>query len=197
MLYCFLIAIVFLVMGAPAYTQVNNQTGSQEQKKQDEQKNFLYQWTDSKGVVHITDSLSKVPKEYQPEAQRLESPPTGAEGTENQPGRQSITAPSGYSEQEELLKDQKEAWQARMKAAKQRLAIAEQRYGDLAQKRDQLVQSWGGPASGHLEGREEADRINQQMKQVQQEIDEAHNQIEVVIPDEARKAGVPPGWLRE
>jgi uncharacterized protein YukE len=196
MLYYFLMVFVFLVMGAPAYTQVNDQTGSQEQKKQEEQKHYLYQWTDSKGVVHIADSLSKVPMEYRSEAQRLESPP-GAEGTENQPGRQNITSPSDYSEQEERLKDQKEQWQGRMKAAKQRLGDAEQRYRDLAQKRDQLLQSWGGPASGHLAGREEASQIDQQMKQVQQEIDEARNQIEVVIPDEARKAGVPPGWLRE
>jgi len=176
MLYYFLIVFVFLVMGTPAYTQVDDQTGSQEQKKQEEQKHYLYQWTDSKGVVHITDSLSKVPREYRSEAQRLESPP-GTDGMENQQGQQNITSPPDYSEQEELLKDQKEEWQARMKAAKQRLADAEQRYRDLAQKRDEQLQSWGGPASGHLEGREEADRIEQQMKQVQQEIDEARNQI--------------------
>ena len=196
MLYSLLVVIFILVTGAPAYTQGDNQAGSQDQGKQEEPDNHLYQWTDSNGVVHITDSLSKVPKEYWPAAQRLESPP-GAEEMEKQPGRQSITSPSDYAKQEELQNDRKEAWQARLKAAKKKLADAEQRYGNLAQKRDQLVQSWGGPASGHLEGREEADRIDKQMKQVQQEIDEAKYQIEVVIPDEARKAGVPPGWLRE
>jgi hypothetical protein len=35
------------------------------------------------------------------------------------------------------------------------------------------------------------------MKQVQKEKDDARNEVEVVIPEAARKAGVPPGWLRE
>jgi hypothetical protein len=35
------------------------------------------------------------------------------------------------------------------------------------------------------------------MKEVQKQIDEARNMVDVVIPEEARKAGVPPGWLRE
>jgi hypothetical protein len=35
------------------------------------------------------------------------------------------------------------------------------------------------------------------MKGVQSEIDAARNDLDVVIPEEARKAGVPPGWLRE
>ncbi len=194
MRYYLLIIFVFLLTGAPGHTQVYDQTGSQEEKTQEE--HYLYQWTDSKGVVHITDSLSKVPAKYRSEAQKLESSP-GTEVMENQPRQQGITSPSGNTGNEERRNAQKEEWQNRMKAAKQKLADAEQRYRDLEQQRDLLLGSWGGPASGHLEGREEADRIQQQMQQVQREIDDAREQIEVVIPDEARKAGIPPGWLRE
>jgi hypothetical protein len=32
---------------------------------------------------------------------------------------------------------------------------------------------------------------------MQKEIDEARNMLDVVIPEEARRAGVPPGWLRK
>jgi len=194
MRYYLLIVFVFLLTGAPGYAQVADQAGSQEQKTQEE--HYLYQWTDSKGVVHITDSLGKVPAKYRSEAQKLESSP-GTEVTEGQPDQKSMTSPSGNSGSEELRNAQKEDWQNRMKAAKQTLADAEQRYADLAQQRDLLLGSWGGPASGQLAGRQEADRIQQQMDQVQREIDDARNQIEVVIPDEARKAGIPPGWLRE
>ena len=31
----------------------------------------------------------------------------------------------------------------------------------------------------------------------QKRIDEARNMLNVVIPEEARKAGIPPGWLRD
>ncbi len=196
MTYYILIIFVFLVTVAPAYPQVDDQMGSQKQKEQEQQKHYLYEWTDSKGIVHITDSLSNVPPKYRSEAQRLETP-LGAEGTESQPGEQSTTSHPDYSKEEEILQNQKEEWQNRMKAAKQKLADAERRYQDLSQKRDELLGSWGGPASGHLEGREEAARIEQQLKQVQQEIDDTRQQIRVVIPNEARKAGIPPGWLRE
>ncbi len=194
MRYYLLIFFVFLLTGAPGYTQADDQPGSQEQKTEEE--HYLYQWTDSKGVVHITDSISKVPEKYRSKAQKLESSP-GTEIMENQSGQHGIVSPSGTAGNEERRNAQKEEWQNRMKAAKQKLADAEQRYRDLEQQRDLLLGSWGGPASGHLEGREEADRIQQQMQQVQGEIDDAQNQIEVVIPDEARKAGIPPGWLRE
>jgi hypothetical protein len=45
--------------------------------------------------------------------------------------------------------------------------------------------------------RTRAAELEEEMKEVQKDIDEALNMINVVIPDEARKAGVPPGWLRE
>ncbi len=190
-----IIVAALLVTASPTYAEPADQTGKQGEQKQEAQKNYLYQWTDEKGVVHISDSLDKVPEKFRENAKKLESAP-GTSGVESQRRPGYMTAPSGYSE-EEREADRKEEWQERMKAAKQKLANAEQRYTELEQKRDQLLRSWGGPASGHLEGREEADRIDQEMKQVQQEINDARNQIEVVIPDEARRAGVPPGWLRE
>ena len=42
-----------------------------------------------------------------------------------------------------------------------------------------------------------AQKIEEEMQQVQREIDSARNEVENVIPEQARKAGVPPGWLRE
>jgi hypothetical protein len=57
--------------------------------------------------------------------------------------------------------------------------------------------SSGGPAYGPIENKVKAAQIEQQMKEVQKQIDEARNMLDVVIPDEARKAGVPPGVLRE
>jgi hypothetical protein len=35
------------------------------------------------------------------------------------------------------------------------------------------------------------------MKEVRKEIDEIRRELDEAIPEEARKAGVPPGWLRE
>jgi hypothetical protein len=40
-------------------------------------------------------------------------------------------------------------------------------------------------------------QIENDMQRTRREIDDIKNEINTVIPDEARKAGVPPGWLRE
>ncbi len=190
-----LIIMMLLLAGVPAvHAQTSAQDGGPAETKQEEQKNVLYQWTDGKGVVHITDDLNKIPEKYRPNARRLETTP-GAEETPGGPGRQpSVSPPSGYSDDRDA--DRKAEWQGRMKAAKQKLADAERRYRELEEQRNILLRGWGGPASGHIAGREEADRIDQQMTQVQKEIDDTKNYIEVGLPDEARKAGVPPGWLR-
>jgi chromosome segregation ATPase len=88
-------------------------------------------------------------------------------------------------------------WQRRVGAAKQRLAAAEQHYRELENRRTTLLGQWGTPAYAPPEARSEAERLAQEMRSVQKEIDDARNEVEVAIPEEARKAGVPPGWLRE
>lgn len=191
----FFAAACLLVVVMPAFAQTG-QSADREQgqtKEQEEEKHFLYKWTDSKGNVHITDQLGTVPERYRSTVQKVEAPPD--EETESIEQRSSPDAE--ISDNEEKEADLKETWQQRMKDAKQHLADLEKQYQALDQKRNEVLGRWGGVASGHLEDKEEAERISQEMKQVQQEIDNARNQIEVVIPDEARKAGIPPGWLRE
>ena len=70
-----------------------------------------------------------------------------------------------------------------MRDARERLAEAEQKYQVLVQRRDELLRSWGGPASGRLDERIEADKVEQEMKEVQKEIDKDRNDIDVVIPE--------------
>src|SRR5512147_220278 len=85
-----LLIAVFLFMFMPALpvpAQTGGSAGSVE-----EQKSYIYQWTDGTGVVHITDSLDKVPKPYRPNARRLEAVPE--EGAAPDRPRQQGSAPS-------------------------------------------------------------------------------------------------------
>jgi len=188
------ILLILMLMGfaVTVHAQVDQQaqTGDKEHKE-----SVLYQWTDEKGVVNITDGLDKVPKAYRDKAIKI-SQPTGEEADQAQQVQQRPVSPSGAGPQGADTAA-KAGWQQRMRTAKQRLASAETRYQGLAQRRNELIQSWGGVASGRLDTRNEADSIEQEMKGVQSEIDAARNELDVVIPEEARKAGVPPGWLRE
>jgi hypothetical protein len=183
-----ILALMVFAMTVHAQTDQQAQTGDKEL-----QKRFIYQWTDEKGVVHIADGLDKVPKGYRDKAIKLNQP-------KNEDAGQGQAQPSVHPSEaasEAADASAKAAWQQRMRDARQRLASAENRYQQLAQRRDELLRSWGGPASGRLAGRAEADRVEQEMKDVQTQIDEAQKDIDVVIPENARKAGIPPGWLRE
>jgi hypothetical protein len=187
-----LVTIVMFLMFfiPPALAQTDDQTGNTDVKK-----HYLYEWTDSKGGVHITDDLGEVPERYRSKSRKIEIPKGEEVGPEQQV-QGTAGSPSGVvMEQQETAS--KAAWQQRIRDWKARLADAQKRYQDLDQKRLEALAKWGGPVSGHLEGRAEADRIAQDMEEVQRDIDESKDMVENVIPEEARKAGIPPGWLRE
>jgi chromosome segregation ATPase len=169
-----------------------------EQKPAEEReikKKYLYQWTDDRGVVHMTDELGKVPEKYREQAMQLEVPKK-EQTDERRMGQQAPAAPSSTNtrQRDDARKAQ---WQRRMREARQQLADAERRYQELEQQRKEALESAGSPATGRRQGRVEAERIEQEMQRVRQDIEAARTRLEVDLPEEARKAGVPPGWLRE
>ncbi len=165
--------------------------GTDETKK--EVKRHIYEWTDDKGNVHITDDSGEVPERYRAKTRTIEMP----RGQEVSPSQEAGNASSEEGSAGEQEAASKAAWQQRLRDGKKKLADAQKSYHELEQKRQESLGQWGGPASGHLEGRAEADRIAQEMEAVQKKIDEARDMVEKVIPEEARRAGIPPGWLRE
>ncbi len=192
----YIIVACLLIFVVPAYAQTGGQAVEQDKgqaKEQEQEKHFLYEWTDSNGGVHITDQPGSVPERYRSTVRQVKAPPE----EETETIKQRSFPDSGLSDNGRNDSDGKQAWHQRMQEAKRHLADLEQQYQALDQKRNEVLGRWGGIASGHLEDSEEAARIEQEMIQVQQEISDTRNQVEVTIPDEARKAGIPPGWLRE
>jgi chromosome segregation ATPase len=181
------IAVLLLVAGA-AFGQPEDQPGNKETKKQ-----YLYGWTDSKGTLHITDGLGKIPERYRDKARKLESL-KGQEPDADQQVRDAIQSGSDMQEAEDEARAE---WQYRMGEWKKRLADAEKGHRALEQEKMDLTRTWGSIALAPAEHRQRAVDIELQMKALQAEIDTAKNMIDTVLPDEARKAGVPPGWLRQ
>jgi hypothetical protein len=185
-----LIAVLIFASALPAPAQTGGSADGVEEKK-----SYIYQWTDGAGVVHITDGLDKVPKPYRPHARRLEAAPEEG-AAPNQPRQQGASSPARNAE-EQREAQQKAMWQRRVGAAKQRLAAAEQHYRELENRRTTLLGQWGTPAYAPPEARIEAERLAEEIQSVQKEIDAARNEVDVEIPEQARKAGALPGWLRE
>jgi len=186
-------AIIVLVLSAAIFS-IGAQTRAQEGSN--ERKSYLYTWTDDSGGVHITDGLGNVPEQYRPKARKTEDSRKGEAGQGQQ--TQNVTGGTARPESEEETEESLKAeLQDRIQEWKTRLDQAEKRYRELDQQRTELLMSSGGPAYGPIENKVKAEQIAQEMKEVEKQIDEARNMLDVVIPEDARKAGVPPGWLRE
>ncbi len=186
-------AIIMAVLLATFFSS-GVKTGAQEGSK--EQKSYLYQWTDDSGGVHITDGLGNVPEQYRAKARKMEGSRTGetSQGQQTQNVSGGVAGPESGAGTEESRKAE---WQNLIREWKTRLEQAENNYRTLDQQRTELLMSSGGPAYGPTENKVKAQQVEQQMKEVQKQIEEARHMLDVVIPEDARKAGVPPGWLRE
>jgi len=165
-----------------------------------DQGQYLYQWTDDKGTMHITDSPEKVPAEYRSRTQSQRQ--SGAAGDAGQDQQVQQTPPRGAASAQDAAEaeaDQKEAWQKRIVSAKGRLSDAEGRIRELEQRKQTIMSQWGSSGSTlpPQEVLDQIKRIDSDLDRTRKEVDSIRNEINVEIPDEARKAGIPPGWLRE
>ena len=190
----FVLIMVLMGLAVTAFSQVDEQKQAEEEKLK---KNYLYQWTDDRGGIHITDGLGKVPAEYRKKAVKLEQPKT--EGSDQVQQEQGQDQPDPYSAPDTGEADEaaKTEWRRRMSETKQQLLNAEQRYKKLDKERTDLLGVMGPAAMAPIANKLRAEALAEEMKNVRQEIEEDRYQLEVAFPEEARKAGVPPGWLRE
>jgi hypothetical protein len=162
---------------------------------------YLYQWKDDQGVVNVTDSLDKVPPKYRSKATQLLQPGSAKEEQrreeprEDGPSQQDLEGGTAV-DQDDIKKAE---WQQRMQAAKRRLADADDRYSQIELRKKELASTWGasGASMPTQESINEMNRLEGELARAKIDADKARNEVEVTIPDEARRAGIPPGWLRE
>jgi hypothetical protein len=104
---------------------------------------------------------------------------------------------AGTSFDEDEIK--KAEWQQRLIDAKRRLAEAEDRYRGIEERKRTLETRWGssGAALPPQSVLDETAKLEVDLVNARKDVERARNEVEVVIPDAARKAGIPPGWLRE
>lgn len=182
-----LIILLISAGSLPAQTQT-------QQEDSDKNQRYLYEWTDENGTVHIGDDLGDVPEQYRRQVRKRAARPSERETRQGVPSGAAPPARPGPKSENEAHKAE---WQKRLGEWKQRLANAGKRYQQLEQEKTKLLGSWNTRSSVPPANMARVEWIEQEMKQVQKEMDDARNMIDVVIPDEARKAGIPPGWLRE
>jgi len=185
----------------------------------------IYKYTKADGTVVYTDKLSDLPparrahynKQEQEAAERQKA-------RENQFGKEELKRRDAEAQRAKLMKAQMEeqerarrlaaldetlksierskskrgahkaAWQKRIKDAKAKLQENLQEFRKTQDAYKALAMKAGftlfpGQA-------EEKERLRKRVTELEAKVDASIHEVYVTIPEEARKSGVPPGWLR-
>jgi len=152
-----------------------------------------YRWTDKDGNVGYADSLQKVPSQYRQAAKRVDKESSTDSSTkpfqvvpsppQSYPGPPSVDTEQSYA-----------AWRDRMREARADLEhLKTQREAaqkDYERLRAELyVRAFGDPQADA--------RYRARLAELDEQISQKEYEVTTTIPDEARKAGIPPGVLNQ
>jgi hypothetical protein len=170
----------------------------------------IYQWEDKDGNIQFTDDLGQVPPEFRKNAQRPppqndensagfnvvpSTPPTGPtppnpppEGTASDTSSQPEASPSSTSLPELSTKDEM-YWRNRVKSAREELEKSRKGLDETLLSERKNLESGPGMHERQAKLQKERDELEKKVKNLEFQLREG-------ILEEARKAGVPPGWAR-
>ena len=151
-----------------------------------------YQWTDKDGNVGFTDSLEKVPPQYRQSSKRLEENKESTKTFQRvpTPPSRSNTMPADLAPGGPYA-----AWRSRLDTARAEL-------GELRAKRQKAKEEYDNLVfrrnmqSRPLDPDTEA-KAASKISELDQQIRDKEYAITTTIPNEARRAGVPPGVLSQ
>lgn len=151
----------------------------------------VYQWEDEQGMLNLTDNLEKVPEKYRDRATEIILPKD-----EGRPGENAPSPPGGpketIKEQADLQGRSREWWQGRAREWREKKSRAAQELALAKERLNTIPMSLPFPARER-----EKQEILREMGTYEGQVREAERILNEVLPEEARKAGAPPGWVRE
>jgi uncharacterized protein DUF4124 len=152
-----------------------------------------FRWVDKNGIVGYADSLQKVPPEFRESAKRLGTKPTP--GTPGTPFQVVPSAPKSAPDLPSVRsEDAYGAWQERIREARSELQQLNAQREAVQKEYDALraefyVRSFADP--------EAEAKYRTRLADLAEQINKKEHELTVTIPDEARRAGIPPGVLSQ
>ncbi len=153
----------------------------------------LYTWIDSAGREHFVDDLAKVPAEYRDQAARHEPserlisvqprPPQSASGQER-----GEATPSSSGKDESQWRNEANEIRRQIKQRQADLEFYYRAQQDCAESQKNVDYS---------RKRDCANLYTENLTRTKADIELLQKRLENDLPEEARKAGASPGWLRE
>jgi hypothetical protein len=182
---------------------------------------YTYQWVDQNGTIHFTDNPQELPEPYRSKAiqelidkrkqNQQKTNPKPYEDSERLPDVSnerlpvtpteipSVTSTSSSSNKNSEVREidketEKKLW-------KEKLIHAQKKATDLADLCDSLRLELGKATNakaiyGRSSDLARAEKIDADLKRCEQDLEKARLYLEEGLFDEARRKGIPPGWLR-
>lgn len=156
----------------------------------------LYQWKDESGIIHITDSMEKVPSKYRDEVRVFKESPKDSTAPEDAPAQDDAVIES--DEQlpldvpgEELYGGETLDWWS--ETLKEKRAEIDALQASVDSKTDFMRVFEGGRRFGQLYEAEDVDKYKSYQKEVPQELTKLKTLKEnyAGLKERARRAGVP------
>ena len=155
-----------------------------------EEGTVIYKWKDGKGVVHYVDNMGKIPEKYRDKAERIV---IKKKSVNEVPAPLPPPPPKNPPKKDRKSAKQKSKWAAKAKAARKRVAELERRVKSAKTNCDKVRhQSLVMPT---IANQQKAAKCLKEVKALEAELMRAKKYLEEGLPEEAHKAGVPPGWL--
>jgi hypothetical protein len=153
----------------------------------------VYQWTDDQGNIGFTDDPDSIPEKYRQNAERMDGKTVPKKPKTNiAPAIPPSTASNGDIHLDDNGRDE-QWWRTRMQDLRNRK-------NELLGEKEKLAagtNSLGKLGLGSLEANQQAKDTEKQLQQLDSQIKAIEQELTVSIPEEARMANAPPGWLRE
>lgn len=157
----------------------------------------IYQWTDQQGTVGFTDDLQRVPPEYRKSAKHVGENPSrtlvaAPAITRHITAESLATSPAAGPIESDA--DRYAAWLGRVDRARKDLEELKVKRQKAEEERirmlRQLWYQWG-----FLDNEQYA-KLLESIRDLDQQIRDKESELASTIPDEARRASIPPGLLR-
>jgi hypothetical protein len=154
----------------------------------------IYQWTDEKGNIAFTDDPNSIPEKYRDNATKMDDPKVPQKPkTDTSPAAPPAMNPTNDTPDLDDEGHDEQWWRTRMQDLRHRKeSLLSEKKGLMGR-----VSSLGRLGLGNIEENDQAKEMEIRIQEIDSEINKIDNELTVIIPDEARKANAPPGWLRE
>ena len=158
----------------------------------------IYRWTDKNGQRHLTNDLGEIPFPYRKQAiedleERRATPEGSLSFIQDTPVDESVSSP----DENEIPTDERPGmnseayWKNRVGETKAKLLKAQTELAEVNRKQIQNLELRLPDMQQNLQD------LAAQEKKLRAQISYLEDELYEDIPNEARQAGIPPGWLRD